>query len=130
MLAYDFPILGLFWTLFMFFIWFAWIMLLFRVFGDIFRSDISGIAKGFWAVFVIITPLVGVLLYLIVHGSSMTKRNIAMMEAQDEAFRSYIRHAGGGQSAAAELQQLADLHKAGALTDAEFQAQKAKLLAN
>ncbi len=45
MFAYDYPILGLFWTMFMFFLWFAWLMLLFRVFADIFRSkDMGGVA--------------------------------------------------------------------------------------
>ena len=38
MLAYDFPILGLFWTFMFWFLWLAWILLLFRVIVDIFRS--------------------------------------------------------------------------------------------
>ena len=47
MLAYDYPILGVFWTMLIFFLWFAWLMLLFKVFADIFRSeDLGGFSKA------------------------------------------------------------------------------------
>ena len=53
MLAYDYPILGVFWSMFIFFLFFAWLVLLFRVFADIFRSDMRGLAKAIWSIFVI-----------------------------------------------------------------------------
>ena len=57
MLAYDYPLLGMFWTLLWFFLFVVWIMLLFRVFGDIFRShDMGGWAKALWSLFIIILP--------------------------------------------------------------------------
>ena len=62
------PILDLFWTILIFYAFFIWIMLLFRVFGDIFRSDMSGGGKALWTFFVIIVPFLGVLIYLIAHG--------------------------------------------------------------
>ena len=71
MLAYDYPILGVFWSMLIFFLFFAWIMLLFRVFVDIFRSDIGGFAKALWSIFVIVVPFLGVLIYLIAHGDGM-----------------------------------------------------------
>jgi len=46
MLAYDYPLLGVFWSVFIFFLFLAWLMLLFRVFADIFRSDMGGVAKA------------------------------------------------------------------------------------
>ena len=50
MLAYDYPLLGLFWTLAIWFLFFAWIMLVFRVIVDIFRShDMGGFAKALWS---------------------------------------------------------------------------------
>ena len=77
MLAYDYPILGLFWTMFIFFLWFAWLMLLFRVFADIFRSpDMGGGLKALWSIFVILVPFLGVLVYVIVRGHSMTEHDI------------------------------------------------------
>ncbi len=46
MLAYDYPILGIFWSMLMFFIWIAWLMVLFNVIIDIFRSSINGFGKA------------------------------------------------------------------------------------
>ena len=130
MLAYDYPILGLFWTMFMFFLWFAWLMLLFRVFADIFRSnDMGGGAKALWSIFVILVPFLGVLVYVIARGHSMTERDIASARQTEEAFRSYVQDAAGsGGGTADELAKLADLKANGVLTDDEFAQQKAKLL--
>ena len=130
MLAYDYPILGLFWTMLMFFLWFAWLMLLFKVFADIFRSsDMGGFAKALWSIFVIIVPFLGVLVYLIARGHSMTQRDMAQAEQSEAAFRSYVQQAAStGGGTADELTKLADLHARGLLTDAEFSQQKSKLL--
>ena len=130
MFAYDYPILGVFWSMLMFFLFFAWLMLLFRVFADIFRSDMGGLAKGVWSIFVIVVPLLGVLIYLIAHGDGMRNRDIAVAQQNEAAFQSYVRQAAGSDGVASELSQLSDLRASGALTDAEFDAQKAKLLAS
>jgi hypothetical protein len=130
MLAYDYPLLGLFWTMMIFFFWVAWIMLLFRVIVDIFRSDdIGGLGTAFWLIFVIVVPWLGVLIYLLAHGRNMTRRAVAQQQAQQDAFASYVRETAGSGSAANELSKLADLRERGAITDAEFADQKAKLLA-
>lgn len=133
MLAYDYPLLGLFWTMLIIFLWFAWLMLVFRVFIDIFRSDdIGGWSKAFWCFFVLVVPLIGVLVYLIVRGDSMTKRDIEQSRQNEAAFRDYVRDAAGtgaGGGTASELSALADLHAKGVLSDEEFAQQKAKLLA-
>lgn len=132
MLAYDYPILGVFWTMFIFFLWFAWLMLLFKVFIDIFRSeDLGGFSKAIWTIGVIILPFLGVFIYVIARGKSMGERDIAKAKANDAAFRSYVQDAAGSSSAgtADELARLAQLRDSGVLTDAEFAQQKAKLLA-
>lgn len=131
MLAYDYPLLGVFWTMMIWFLWVAWLILLFRVIADIFRSrDLGGVAKALWAIFVVVAPWLGVLLYLVIRGRSMTDRDIQNMQARDEAFRAYVQDAAGsGGGAADELTKLADLKAQGLLTDAEFDQQKAKLLA-
>ena len=129
MLAYDYPILGLFWSMLMFFLFFAWLLLLFRVFADIFRSDMRGLSKGVWSVFVILVPFLGVLIYLIAHGDGMRDRDVADARRSEAAFQSYVQQAAGTGSVATQLSQLSDLRASGALTDAEFEAQKAKLLA-
>ena len=131
MLGYDYPFLGLFWTMLVFFLWIAWFFLLFRVIFDIFRShDLSGWGKALWAIFVIVLPFLGVFVYVIARGDSMTDRDVADAQAQDAAFKSYVQEAAGsGGGTAEELSKLAGLKAQGVLTDAEFEQQKAKLLA-
>ena len=130
MLAYDYPLLGLFWTMMWWFLWIAWIVIVFQVIIDIFRSDdMGGFAKALWAIFVIVVPLLGVFVYLIARGGSMRERDVREAQQQNETFRSYVQDAAGtGRSTADELSKLAGLNAQGVLTDAEFAAQKARLL--
>jgi Short C-terminal domain/Phospholipase_D-nuclease N-terminal len=130
MIAYDFPLLAMFWTLMFWFIWISWILLLFRVFADIFRSrDMGGGKKALWIVLVLALPFLGVLLYVIARGNSMSQRDLAQAEANEAAFRASVQQAAGSGSAADELTKLANLQSQGLITEAEFAAQKAKLLA-
>jgi Phospholipase_D-nuclease N-terminal len=76
--ASSYPLLNLFWTMFIFFLWVIWIWILIMVFIDIFRShDLSGGAKALWFLFVLFIPLIGVLVYLIARGGSMSERAAA-----------------------------------------------------
>lgn len=132
MLGYDYPLLGVFWTMMFWFLWVAWIVLLVRVIGDIFRNrDMGGLAKGLWTLFVVVLPWFGVLLYLIAHGGSMRDRDIEQVQAQDDAFRSYVQEAAGSapKGSADEIGKLATLRAQGVLSDTEFDQQKARLLA-
>ncbi|MEQ8438938.1 MAG: SHOCT domain-containing protein [Ilumatobacter fluminis] len=130
MLAYDYPLLGLFWTMLMVFLWVAWLFLLFRIFADIFRSDMGGWSKALWSLFVIFLPFLGVLVYIIANGDDMRKRDIETMQQNEAAFRSYVQDAAGsGGGTATELAKLAELRDSGVLSPEEFEAQKAKLLA-
>ena len=130
MLAYDYPLLGLFWSMFVFFLFFAWLMVLFRVFADIFRSrDMGGWGKALWSIFVILVPFLGVFVYLIAHGNDMTKRDIEAAQESDAQFRAYVQQAAGSGGSAEELEKLAGLRDSGVITEQEFAAQKAKLLA-
>ncbi|MCB1029689.1 MAG: SHOCT domain-containing protein [Acidimicrobiales bacterium] len=105
-------------------------MLLFNVFGDLFRDrSLSGIAKAAWILFLIVTPYLGVFVYLIARGGSMAERQMAQAEKQEAAVRQYIQGAAGTTSVADEITRLAQLKDQGLLTEAEFTAQKAKLLA-
>jgi hypothetical protein len=124
------PLLDLFWTILLIFLFVAWIWVLVAVLADVFRSDISGWSKALWILFMIIIPWLGVLVYLIVHGGDMQRRSAATAVAVDEAQRDYIRSvAGTQQSVADELSKLAELREAGVITDREYENQKAKLLA-
>ncbi len=129
--TYNYPILNIFWTMLEFFLFFVWIYLLIIVFSDIFRShDMGGWAKALWVIFIIILPFLGVLIYLIARGGSMHERAAAQVAQQQKAFDAYVRETAGtaGTSSVDELAKLADLKSKGVITDAEFEAQKAKLL--
>jgi hypothetical protein len=128
--SYSYPLLGAFWTIFEIFLWVIWIWILIYVFIDIFRSrDLSGWAKALWFIFVLFIPLIGVLVYLIVRGGSMHERAVKEAQQQDQEARAYIREAAGAPSTADQLAKLADLRDRGVITPAEFESQKAKILA-
>jgi hypothetical protein len=128
MLAYDYPLLGAFWTMMILFLWIIWLFILFRVITDIFRSeDMGGGSKAIWMLFVLFLPYFGVFVYIIARGSKMNAREVERVRSQEESFRSYVRETAGGGTAS-ELSTLADLRDRGVLTDEEFQAQKARLL--
>ena len=110
---------------------FAWIWLVISVYIDIFRSpDLSGWGKAGWALFVVILPWLGVLIYLIVRGGSMQQRRYDDAVAQQRSTSDYIRSvAGGAPSVADELTKLRALRDDGVITETEFESQKTKLLA-
>ena len=127
--SYSYPLLGAFWTIFEIFLWVLWIWILIYIFIDIFRShDLSGWGKALWFIFVLFIPLIGVLVYLIVRGSSMHERAVKEAQQQDQAFRAYVQDAAGSQSTADQLAKLAELRDRGVITPAEFEQQKAKIL--
>jgi hypothetical protein len=131
MLAYDYPLMGAFWTFLWFFVWIVWIMLLFRIFGDIFRNhEMSGLAKAAWVIFTIIVPFLGVFVYLIAHGKDMGRRDIEQARTQQQAFDSYVKDVAATGGSADELSKLADLKQRGVINDSEFEQQKAKILAS
>ena len=124
------PLLDLFWSMLWFFMFFLWIWLLIMIFADIFRSEISGWGKAGWVLFVIVLPFLGVLIYLIANGDDMQNRSMKQATDAQNAQREYIQSvAGGGSSSADEIEKLASLRDSGHITNEEFQAQKAKLLA-
>jgi len=130
-LGSSYPLLDIFWTMLEIFIFFIWIYLLFVVFVDIFRShDMGGLAKALWVIFIIILPILGILIYLIARGGGMHDRAEQAMKANQAAFDAQVREAAGSGGTADDLSKLADLKAKGVITDEEFAAQKAKILAS
>jgi ABC-type multidrug transport system fused ATPase/permease subunit len=128
----SYPLLNLFWSMFIFFLWVIWIWILIMVFIDIFRShDLSGWAKALWFLFVLFIPLIGVLVYLIARGGSMHERAVRQAQQHDAETRAYIQQAAAGApaSTADQLAKLADLRDRGVISAAEFDREKAKILA-
>jgi hypothetical protein len=127
----DYTFLDVFWSMLVFFVWVLWFILLFRVIIDIFsRHDIGGGSKVLWILFVILLPFLGVFVYLIANNDGMTQRTIAKAQAQQAQMDDYVRTtAGTGGGAAAEIDKAKQLLDSGAITQAEFDAIKAKALA-
>jgi len=128
----SYPLLNVFWTMFEFFLWVIWIWILIMVFIDIFRShDLSGWAKALWFLFVLFIPLIGVLVYLIARGGKMHERAARQAQQQDAEFRSYVQQAAASSpaSSADQLTKLADLRDRGVISAAEFEREKAKVVA-
>ena len=129
MLAYTYPLLDFLWTMVEIFLFVIWIWLAIMVFVDIFRShDMGGLAKALWVLFIIILPLLGILVYLIARGNGMHQRAADQAAREQKAFNAYIQETVGSSGSTDELAKLADLKEKGVITDAEFDAQKAKLL--
>ena len=122
------PLLDLFWTILIIFVFVAWIWVLISVVIDVFRNDISGWSKALWVLFIVFLPILGVLAYLVVHGSDMSQRQMDRATEAQEAQDEYIRDVAGSTQAD-ELAKLASLRDQGVLSADEYQAQKAKLLA-
>ena len=132
MFATDYPVLDAFLTMLWFFLFIVWIWLLIMVFIDIFRShDMGGLAKALWVIFIIILPFLGVFVYLIARGGKMHERAAQEAAQQQKAFDQYVRQTAGnsGDTTADQLAKLADLKSRGVLSDTEFEAEKAKILA-
>ena len=124
-LAADYPCLDVFWTMILFFFWLAWISVLVTIVFDLFRRhDTSGWVKALWLIVLIFLPFLGVLVYLIVNGDGMGKRNFERAQAAAEL---YTPASQGG--AASEIAQAKSLLDSGAITQSEFDSLKAKALA-
>jgi hypothetical protein len=122
-------------AMFEFFLFFAWFMCLWWIFGDLFRSaDLGGLAKTLWVLFIILIPWLGILVYLIARGSGMTARTIEAQKKMQEAQADYIRSVAArepaaGAGAADQIASAKSLLDAGTISQAEFDQLKAKALA-
>lgn len=130
-LAADWAVGEVLWSMIWLFLFIIWIFLVFRVFQDIFRSrDMGGVAKALWVLFVVVLPYLGILAYLIVRGTKMAENEVNAVRQHEAQVRSYIQDvAGSSVSPAAEIERLANLRQQGVLTDDEFASLKAKVLA-
>jgi hypothetical protein len=125
--AADYPFLEVLWTLLIFFAWVIWFWILITVFVDLFRrDDVGGWKKAIWVVFLILTPFLGVLIYLIVNNEGMNERNVRKARASQEQFDDYVKSVSGG--GAAEIEKAKQLLDSGAISQAEFDQLKAKAL--
>jgi len=120
-------------ALFEIFLFFAWFMCLFWIFGDIFRSkDLGGVARTLWVLFVIFIPWLGILVYLIARGRGMQERQLEQAIQMHRAQAEYIKSVASSTPTSGAADQIASakgLLDSGTITKAEFDQLKAKALA-
>ena len=106
---------------------FFWILI--TIIGDLFRDhEMSGWGKAGWVIVLIFVPFLGALIYLIARGEGMRERAVKEQADARRHMDAYIRETAGG-SPVDELHKLSELKDKGAISDAEFEQAKAKLLA-
>ena len=106
----------------------VWFWILIAILGDLFRDhQLSGWWKAVWVLFLIFVPFLTALIYLIVRGQGMRERSVKEQADARRHFESYVRETAGS-SPVDELHKLSELKDKGAITDAEFDRMKAKLV--
>ncbi len=128
--ASSYPFLDILWTTLIFFAWVIFIWIAITVLIDVFRRhDLSGWGKAGWTIFIVILPWLGVLVYLIINHSGMAERRLNEVQASQAQFDDYVRATASTGGAASEIEKAKQLLDSGAITQAEFDAIKAKALA-
>ena len=130
-LAYDYPLMGAFWTAMWIFLWVLWLMLLFRVIADIFHSDdMKGLTKGAWLLFVLVLPYLGVFIYLVARGTNMGARERQQIPTLRDSANGHGAAPGatGPTNGVDDLIRLTQLKARGDLSEREFEQAKEKLL--
>lgn len=119
------------WFLFIF-VFMAYLFTLFAVIGDLFRDHkLSGVWKAVWIVLLIFVPFLTMLVYLIARGSGMARRSAEAAADMQKAQSEYIKSVAGSStsSPSEEIGKAKALLDAGTITQAEYDAIKAKALA-
>jgi ABC-type transport system involved in cytochrome bd biosynthesis fused ATPase/permease subunit len=129
MVIADFTLGDAFLTVLEIFFFVIWFWILIVILSDLFRDhELSGWWKAVWVLFLVFVPFVTALVYLIVRGQGMRDRAVKEQAETRKHLDQYVRETAA-TSPVDELHKLADLKERGAITDAEYEKMKAKLVA-
>ena len=127
--ASSYPFLKVLYDILIIFAWVLFIWVAIICFTDIFRRrDISGWGKAAWIVLIVIIPWIGVLIYLIANHDGMAERSDKESRAAQASFDEYVRQAAGTGGPASEIETAKKLRDAGDISQAEYDAIKARAL--
>jgi hypothetical protein len=112
------------------FIWitaiFIWVRCVFDMFSD---KSLGAWGKVGWAILLIFVPWLGAFIYLIARGKSMNERQLAKMADAQASQEKYIQSVAAKTATPAEqITSAKALLDSGAISQAEFDALKAKAL--
>jgi hypothetical protein len=130
MLATDYPFMDIIGTMLVFFLWVMWFWTLIVVLSDVFsRQDIGGWAKAAWTLFALITPIVGVLIYLISQGKGLADRRVNSVRDRQVQVDDHIRQVAASDGPATEIANAKQLLDSGTIDATEFEQLKRRALA-
>jgi hypothetical protein len=119
----------LIWLMFSAFVFIAYLSVLFQIVTDLFRdSELGGVSKALWLIALIALPVLTALVYVIVRGTGMARRQQAAFQKSQGEAESYIRQVAG-KSPADQIADAKHLLDAGTISADEFARLKAKALA-
>jgi hypothetical protein len=129
MILADVTLTDILWSTLVFFFFFMIIMIFIQIIGDLFRNrDMSGGMKALWVILLILFTPLAMLIYLVVYGGGMAERAQAAQIKAQQDFNAYAASVGAA-GPTEQIAQAKDLLDHGAITQAEFDAIKAKALA-
>ncbi|QIK82448.1 SHOCT domain-containing protein [Sanguibacter sp. HDW7] len=106
----------------------SYLMVIFSIIGDVFRDrELGGLAKAIWVFFLVTTPVLTALVYLVVRGRGMGERAVVHASEARTSTEEYIRSVAGG-GAIDEISRAKNLLDAGAITADEYATLKAVAL--
>ncbi|MBY6410830.1 SHOCT domain-containing protein [Rhodococcus sp. BP-252] len=116
------------WLVIVSFAFVAYLMVLFSIIGDLFRDHkTSGWVKAIWIFFLIVAPFLTALIYIIVKGGDMTKRQVAAVQHAKDEQDQYIKQVAG-RTSAEEIAHAKTLLDNGTISQEEFSQLKEKAL--
>ena len=119
-----------FWLLIWTYIFVAYLMLLFHIFGDVFRDrELGGFAKALWVIFLIVAPFLSVLIYLIARGRGMAERQASAARQAQAETEKYIQSVASTPNSADQIASAKVLLDDGTISQVEYDRLKEKALA-
>jgi hypothetical protein len=117
------------WLMFSAFMLVAYLFVMFQVIADLFRdSELGGFGKALWIIGLILLPFLTALVYVVVRGPGMARRQQAAMRRVQSDAETYIKQVAG-KSPAEQIADAKRLLDDGTISTDEFARLKAKALA-
>jgi hypothetical protein len=129
-LATNYPLSEIFWTILFFFVFVVWLMILFNVLGDLFRRhDITGATKVLWIIFIVVLPYIGTFAYLVTQHTGMAERAQKQQHDVKASFDHYVQSVAAKTDPTEKIAKAHELLERGAINQSEFDQIKRQSLA-